>query len=142
MLQQSYIRLCLLRIKFFDNCTIIYTFLIINILFFYLAFSRVNNYKIQPTQELIALGITNILNSFVSGFPVTGSFSRTAVNSQSGVKTPLGGKVAFPFEFHDIVISLYISRNFYALCKWSCKLDPVQKFSALYFLVFNKEIYA
>ena len=39
----------------------------------------------------------------MAGFPVTGSFSRTAVNSQSGVKTPLGGKVAFPFEIHDIL---------------------------------------
>ena len=56
------------------------------------AFSRINKYKIYPTQELIALGAANILSSFVSAYPVTGSFSRTAVNSQSGVKTPLGGK--------------------------------------------------
>lgn len=55
------------------------------------AFSRLNNYKILPSQELIALGLANILGSFVSAFPVTGSFSRTAVNSQSGVKTPLAG---------------------------------------------------
>ena len=55
------------------------------------AFSRVNNYKIIPTQELVALGVANILSSFVSAYPVTGSFSRTAVNCQSGVKTPLAG---------------------------------------------------
>ena len=57
------------------------------------AFSRINNYKIVPTQELIALGVANILSSFVSAYPVTGSFSRTAVNSQSGVKTPFAGKI-------------------------------------------------
>lgn len=55
------------------------------------AFSRINNYKIEPRQELIALGISNILGSFVSSYPVTGSFSRTAVNSQSGVRTPIAG---------------------------------------------------
>ncbi|XP_014671722.1 PREDICTED: sodium-independent sulfate anion transporter-like [Priapulus caudatus] len=55
------------------------------------AFARKNRYKIDPTQELLALGLANILGSFVSAYPVTGSFSRTAVNSQSGVKTPAGG---------------------------------------------------
>ncbi|XP_077979767.1 sodium-independent sulfate anion transporter-like [Glandiceps talaboti] len=55
------------------------------------AFARQNNYKIDTNQELIALGSANVLGSFVSSYPVTGSFSRTAVNSQSGVKTPLGG---------------------------------------------------
>ncbi|XP_074647280.1 sodium-independent sulfate anion transporter-like isoform X2 [Tubulanus polymorphus] len=55
------------------------------------AFARKNNYKIRPSQELVAIGISNILGSFVSSYPVTGSFSRTAVNSQSGVRTPFGG---------------------------------------------------
>jgi len=55
------------------------------------SFARANNYKIQPNQELIAIGASNILSSFVGAYPVTGSFSRTAVNSQSGVKTPAGG---------------------------------------------------
>uniref|UniRef100_A0A0B7A0U8 STAS domain-containing protein n=1 Tax=Arion vulgaris TaxID=1028688 RepID=A0A0B7A0U8_9EUPU len=55
------------------------------------AFARTNNYKIDPTQELVAIGVANIISSFVSSYPVTGSFSRTAVNSQSGVRTPFGG---------------------------------------------------
>ncbi|RUS89204.1 hypothetical protein EGW08_003014 [Elysia chlorotica] len=55
------------------------------------AFARANNYKIQPTQELLAIGTANIVSSFVASYPITGSFSRTAVNSQSGVRTPLGG---------------------------------------------------
>ncbi|XP_052263654.1 sodium-independent sulfate anion transporter-like [Dreissena polymorpha] len=57
------------------------------------AFARQNNYRIEPNQELIAIGIANIMSSFVSSYPVTGSFSRTAVNSQSGVRTPMGGMV-------------------------------------------------
>lgn len=32
-----------------------------------------------------------MLGSFVSSMPVTGSFSRSAVNHASGVRTPIGG---------------------------------------------------
>ena len=40
---------------------------------------------------MIAMGVANVVSSFFSSIPVTGSFSRTAVNYQTGVKTPLGG---------------------------------------------------
>ncbi|XP_073246332.1 sodium-independent sulfate anion transporter-like isoform X1 [Porites lutea] len=55
------------------------------------AFGRKNRYSVDASQELIALGIANCVSSFVSSYPVTGSFSRTAVNAQSGVATPAGG---------------------------------------------------
>ncbi|XP_049575817.1 sodium-independent sulfate anion transporter isoform X2 [Syngnathus scovelli] len=57
------------------------------------AFARQNNYRIDANQELLAIGMTNIMGSFVSAYPVTGSFGRTAVNSQTGVCTPAGGIV-------------------------------------------------
>lgn len=57
------------------------------------AFARKNRYTVDASQELIALGIANCFSSFVSSYPVTGSFSRTAVNAQSGVATPAGGKL-------------------------------------------------
>lgn len=60
------------------------------------AFARKNRYKVDASQELVALGIANCLSSFVSSYPVTGSFSRTAVNAQSGVATPAGG-IRFSF---------------------------------------------
>ncbi|XP_059145700.1 sodium-independent sulfate anion transporter-like [Physella acuta] len=53
-------------------------------------FARVNQYKLDPTQELLAYGIGNILTSFFQGYTITGTFSRTAINAQCGVKTPLG----------------------------------------------------
>ncbi|XP_067937995.1 sodium-independent sulfate anion transporter-like [Watersipora subatra] len=55
------------------------------------AFARRNEYKIDPSQELIAIGVANSISSFFHSYPVTGSFSRTAINSQSGVRTPVGG---------------------------------------------------
>uniref|UniRef100_UPI00358E595E sodium-independent sulfate anion transporter isoform X4 n=1 Tax=Myxine glutinosa TaxID=7769 RepID=UPI00358E595E len=57
------------------------------------AFASENKYPVDPSQELIAIGTTNIFGSFLSAFPVTGSFTRTAVNSQSGVCTPAGGLI-------------------------------------------------
>lgn len=54
-------------------------------------FARQSNYKIEPNQELVAIGVCNIAGSFVQAYPVTGSFSRTAVNFQSGVRTPAAG---------------------------------------------------
>jgi len=46
-------------------------------------------YKIDSNQELKALGLANLVASLFSGYPVTGGFSRTAVNYQSRAKTPL-----------------------------------------------------
>lgn len=46
---------------------------------------------IDATQEMIALGLCNIAGSFFSSMPVTGSFTRSAVNNNSGVRTPAGG---------------------------------------------------
>ncbi|XP_054285137.1 sodium-independent sulfate anion transporter-like [Macrosteles quadrilineatus] len=47
--------------------------------------------SVDATQELFTLGLCNMLGSFVSSMPVTGSFSRSAVNHASGVRTPMGG---------------------------------------------------
>lgn len=47
--------------------------------------------SVDAKQELLALGVANVLGSFVSAFPCTGSFSRTALNGSCGIKTPLGG---------------------------------------------------
>lgn len=46
---------------------------------------------IDATKELVALSLSNVIGSFFSSIPVTGSFSRSAVNHASGVRTPIGG---------------------------------------------------
>src|SRR5204863_6498408 len=55
------------------------------------SFGRINNYTINPSQELLALGFTNIFGPFLGGYPATGSFSRTAIKSKAGVRTPFAG---------------------------------------------------
>ncbi|KAJ5431784.1 sulfate anion transporter [Penicillium cf. griseofulvum] len=54
-------------------------------------FGRVNNYTIDPSQELIAVGITNLLGPFLGAFPATGAFSRSAIQSKSGARSPFTG---------------------------------------------------
>ncbi len=43
--------------------------------------------RLDPNQELIGQGLGNIIGSFSMSYPVSGSFSRSAVNIQSGAVT-------------------------------------------------------
>jgi SulP family sulfate permease len=45
--------------------------------------------RLDPNQELIGQGLANILGSFAKSYPTSGSFSRSAVNLQSGAVTGL-----------------------------------------------------
>ena len=57
------------------------------------SFGRINNYTIDPSQELVAIGVTNLLGPFLGAYPATGSFSRTAIKSKAGVRTPFAGVI-------------------------------------------------
>lgn len=47
--------------------------------------------RIDPDQELIGLGASNIASAFSGGYPVTGGFARSAVNFDAGAETPAAG---------------------------------------------------
>ena len=47
--------------------------------------------RIDPDQELIGLGASNIGSALSGGFPVTGGFSRSVVNFDAGAETPAAG---------------------------------------------------
>jgi len=53
-----------------------------------------NEDLVKPNQELIALGMANVVGSFFQAYPSTGGFSRTAVNHQSGAKTGVASWVS------------------------------------------------
>jgi len=53
-----------------------------------------DDYKVVPNQELIALGMGNLIGSFFQTYPATGGFSRTAVNEQADAKTPLASLIS------------------------------------------------
>uniref|UniRef100_A0A182QFU9 STAS domain-containing protein n=1 Tax=Anopheles farauti TaxID=69004 RepID=A0A182QFU9_9DIPT len=46
---------------------------------------------VDATQELIALGLCNVVGSCFRAMPTTGAFTRSAVSHASGVRTPLSG---------------------------------------------------
>jgi SulP family sulfate permease len=49
--------------------------------------------RIDPNQELIGQGLANVVGSFSQAFPVSGSFSRTAVNMNAGAKTGMSSVI-------------------------------------------------
>lgn len=42
---------------------------------------------------MVAIGVTNLLGPFLGAYPATGSFSRTAIKSKAGVRTPFAGVI-------------------------------------------------
>jgi len=50
-------------------------------------------YRVDPNQEMIALGAANTATGFFQGFPISSSSSRTPVAEQAGAKTQLTGLV-------------------------------------------------
>ena len=71
-------------------------------------------YEINPNQELLALGASNMIGSFFQSYPTTGGFSRTAVNNEAGAKT---GVAALISALIVAVILTYFTDWFYYLPK-------------------------
>jgi SulP family sulfate permease len=47
--------------------------------------------RIEPDQELVALGASNLSAALTGGFPVSGGFARSVVNFDAGAQTPAAG---------------------------------------------------
>ncbi len=72
------------------------------------------DYQVMPNQELIALGLANIGGAFLQSYPVTGGFSRTAVNDQAGAKTGLASIISAGLI---VLTLLFLTPLFYYLPK-------------------------
>ncbi len=69
-------------------------------------------YKINSNHELRGLGLANMAAALFSAYPVTGGFSRTAVNYQAGAKTGLASMISAGLI---ILILLFLTPLFYYL---------------------------
>jgi len=58
------------------------------------AFAQKSRQRIDANAELRGLGAANLVSAFSGAFPVTGGFSRTAVNAEAGARSPLSGVLA------------------------------------------------
>jgi len=57
-------------------------------------YAEIDGYPLRPSQELIALGLANLIGGFFLAYPATGSFSRTAVKYLTGSKSQISALVA------------------------------------------------
>ncbi|CAN3370935.1 sulfate permease 2 [Diutina catenulata] len=78
------------------------------------SFGRINDYKVNPNQEVIAIGVNNLIGTFFNAYPATGSFSRSALKAKCGVRTPLAGI----FTGAVVLLALYaLTSSFYYIPK-------------------------
>lgn len=67
--------------------------------------------RIEPNQELIGLGASNIAAAIGGGYPVTGGFARSVVNFDAGAATPAAGA----FTAVGIAVATIVLTPFLAL---------------------------
>ncbi|SHJ70164.1 sulfate permease, SulP family [Arenibacter nanhaiticus] len=67
---------------------------------------------IDPNQELVALGTSNMVGSFFQAYPVTSSFSRSAINYEAGAKTTIASIISVAMVALTL---LYLTPLFYHL---------------------------
>lgn len=58
------------------------------------AISSKTKQKLNVDQEFIGQGVANLVGSFLQSYPVSGSFSRTAINFASGAKTGIASAIS------------------------------------------------
>lgn len=60
-------------------------------------FPAVDYYSLDPTQELLTYGFSNILGVYFHSFIASAGLSRSAVNAENGTRTPLSGCISSIF---------------------------------------------
>ena len=75
-------------------------------------YARKHKYHIDTDQELLALGTSSISTGLFQGFPIGGSFSKSAVNDRSGARTQLAGAVA---ALAAAIVLMFFTGFFYNL---------------------------
>lgn len=74
-----------------------------------------HGYEIEAGQEMFALGIANLVGAAFSCYPVTGSFSRSAVNNGTGALSQLSGVVT---AFVMLATLMFLTPLFFYLPKF------------------------
>ncbi len=77
-------------------------------------YAKAHDYEIDNNKELLALGASSVSVGLAQGFPVSGSFSKTAVNDRNGAKTQLAGAIAAGVA---LLVVLYLTGFFYYLAE-------------------------
>jgi SulP family sulfate permease len=76
--------------------------------------AKQDEYRIRPNQELIAIGLGNIVGSLFKAYPTTSGFSRSAINQESGATSGMAALISVVMV---IITLLYLTPFFYFLPK-------------------------
>lgn len=76
--------------------------------------ARQDEYRIRPNQELVALGLSNMVGSLFKAYPSTSSFSRSAINQESGGTTGMSSLIS---ALLVLLTLLFLTPLFYHLPK-------------------------
>lgn len=76
--------------------------------------AKQDEYRVRPNQELIALGLGNIVGSMFKAYPTTSSFSRSAINQESGATTGMASLISVIMV---VLTLLFLTPLFYHLPK-------------------------
>lgn len=74
--------------------------------------AKQDEYRVRPNQELIALGLSNMVGSLFKAYPSTSSFSRSAINAESGGRTGMSALISVVMV---IITLLFLTPLFYHL---------------------------
>lgn len=80
------------------------------------AIAKTGKDELLPNRELFALGLANVWTSALGGYPVSGSFSRSAVNLDAGASSCVSALVAFGL----VVLVLSVFTPWLALLPKAC----------------------
>lgn len=90
--------------------------------------AKQHGYQVESSQELLALGASNVIGAIFTAYPATGSFSRSAVCNSTGGKSQLSGVTAASLSFLAL---LYLTPLFYYLPKFALAAIVVSSVSKL-----------
>jgi MFS superfamily sulfate permease-like transporter len=74
-------------------------------------FAAKHGYRLDATQEFLAIGSANLLAGLGSGLPVSGGMSQSLVNETGGARTPLSGLIAALITLFVVLFFTDLLRN-------------------------------
>lgn len=93
------------------------------------------NQKFDINKEFVGQGISNLIGSVFQSYPVSGSFSRTAINYKAGAKTGISSVIA---SIGVILVLLFFTPLLYYLPKAALGAMVI---SAVFFLFHPRQVF-